>query len=96
MCYNIKKFKGEVKFMRLSITHTKNNTYFYMIKSYRENGKNKTKAVKGIYTGPEEQKRSSLMSSQLRSTSNSPASGKTATEAAEVCILPCDSVSGTL
>ena len=29
--------------MRLSITHTKNNTYFYMIKSYRDNGKNKTK-----------------------------------------------------
>ena len=31
--------------MRLSITHTKNNTYFYMIKSYRDNGKNKTKIV---------------------------------------------------
>ena len=31
--------------MRLSITHTKNNTYFYMIKSYRENGKNKTKII---------------------------------------------------
>ena len=31
--------------MRLSITHTKNNTYFYMIKSYREKGKNKTKIV---------------------------------------------------
>ncbi len=31
--------------MRLSITHSKNNTYFYMIKSYRENGKNKTKIV---------------------------------------------------
>jgi len=31
--------------MRLSITHTTNNTYFYMIKSYRDNGKNKTKIV---------------------------------------------------
>lgn len=31
--------------MRLSITHTKNNTYFYMIKSYRDNGKNKTKII---------------------------------------------------
>lgn len=31
--------------MRLSITHTKNNTYFYMIKSYRDNGKVKTKIV---------------------------------------------------
>ena len=31
--------------MRLSITHTKNNTYFYMIKSFRENGKNKTKII---------------------------------------------------
>ena len=48
MCYNIKKFKGEVKFMRLSITHTKNNTYFYMIKSYRENGKNKTKIIERL------------------------------------------------
>ena len=34
--------------MRLSITHTKNNTYFYMIKSYRENGKNKTKIVERL------------------------------------------------
>ena len=31
--------------MRLSITHTKNNTYFYMIKSYRNNGKNTTKII---------------------------------------------------
>lgn len=34
--------------MRLSITHTKNNTYFYMIKSYRENGKNKTKIIERL------------------------------------------------
>lgn len=31
--------------MRLSITHTKNNTYLYMLKSYRENGKVKTKII---------------------------------------------------
>ena len=31
--------------MRLSITHTKNNTYFYMIKSFRINGKNTTKII---------------------------------------------------
>ena len=31
--------------MRLSITHTKNNTYFYMIKSFRKNGKNTTKII---------------------------------------------------
>ena len=32
--------------MRLSITHTKNNTYFYMIKSFRnEKGKNTTKII---------------------------------------------------
>ena len=31
--------------MRLSITHTKNNTYFYMIKSFRQNGKNTTKII---------------------------------------------------
>lgn len=32
--------------MRLSITHTKNNTYFYMIKSFRnDNGKNTTKII---------------------------------------------------
>lgn len=36
------------KIMRLSITHTKNNTYFYMIKSYRENGKNKTKIIERL------------------------------------------------
>ena len=36
--------------MRLSITHTKNNTYFYMIKSYRENGKNKTKIIEHLGT----------------------------------------------
>ena len=35
------------------------------------------------------------MSSHLRSTSNSPASGKTATDAAEVWILPWVSVCGT-
>ena len=34
--------------MRLSITHTKNNTYFYMIKSNRENGKNKTKIIERL------------------------------------------------
>lgn len=34
--------------MRLSITHTKNNTYFYMIKSYRENGKNRTKIIERL------------------------------------------------
>lgn len=31
--------------MRLSVTHTKNNTYFYMIKSFRNNGKNTTKII---------------------------------------------------
>lgn len=31
--------------MRLSITHTKNNTYLYMLKSYRENGRVKTKII---------------------------------------------------
>ena len=31
--------------MRLSITHTKNNTFFYMIKSFRKNGKNTTKII---------------------------------------------------
>ena len=31
--------------MRLSITHTKNNTYFYMIKSFRINGKNTSKII---------------------------------------------------
>ena len=31
--------------MRLSITHTKNNTYFYMIKSFRKNGKNTSKII---------------------------------------------------
>lgn len=31
--------------MRLSITHTKNNTYFYMIKSFRLNGKNTSKII---------------------------------------------------
>lgn len=31
--------------MRLSITHTKNNTYFYMIKSFRKDGKNTTKII---------------------------------------------------
>ena len=32
--------------MRLSITHTKNNTYFYMIKSYRnDKGKNTSKII---------------------------------------------------
>ena len=32
--------------MRLSVTHTKNNTYFYMIKSFRnEKGKNTTKII---------------------------------------------------
>ena len=31
--------------MRLSITHTKNNTYFYMIKSYRETEKIKPKLL---------------------------------------------------
>ena len=31
--------------MRLSITHTKNNTYFYMIKSFRKDGKNTSKII---------------------------------------------------
>ena len=31
--------------MRLSVTHTKNNTYFYMIKSFRINGKNTSKII---------------------------------------------------
>ena len=31
--------------MRLSITHTKNNTYFYMIKSFRKDGKNTTNTL---------------------------------------------------
>ena len=31
--------------MRLSVTHTKNNTYFYMIKSFRNSGKNTTKII---------------------------------------------------
>ena len=34
--------------MRLSITHTTNNTYFYMIKSFREHGKNKTIIVEKL------------------------------------------------
>ena len=36
--------------MRLSITHTTNNTYFYMIKSYRDHGKNKTIIVEKLGT----------------------------------------------
>ena len=36
--------------MRLSITHTKNNTYFYMIKSFRLNGKNTSKIVEKLGT----------------------------------------------
>ena len=35
--------------MRLSVTHTKNNTYFYMIKSFRnEKGKNKQLELQGL------------------------------------------------
>lgn len=34
--------------MRLSITHSKNNTYFYIIKSFRDHGKNKTIIVEKL------------------------------------------------
>lgn len=37
--------------MKLSITHTKNNTYFYMVKSYRDsNGKSTSKIIEKLGT----------------------------------------------
>ena len=37
--------------MKLSITHTKNNTYFYMVKSYRNNnGKSTSKIIEKLGT----------------------------------------------
>ena len=43
--------------MRLSITHTKNNTYFYMIKSFRSNGKNTTRIIECLGNLKEVEKR---------------------------------------
>lgn len=50
MWYNNKNLKGTKENMRLSITHTKNNTYFYMIKSFRKDGKNTTKIIECLGT----------------------------------------------
>ena len=57
MWYNSKKSKGTKEFMRLSITHTKNNTYFYMIKSFRSNGKNTTRIIECLGNLKEVEKR---------------------------------------
>ena len=37
-----------MKSMKLSITKTKNNIFFYMVKSYRKNGKSTSKIVECI------------------------------------------------
>ena len=36
--------------MKLSIGHTKNNTYLYMVKSFRKNGKSTSKIVEKLGT----------------------------------------------